>query len=105
MNKIFLLGLIFALGVTGCSLTPKLTSIPYLSAEEVEILAENYIQKEHPKIQIEKYILYSLTFDYKNSKWSLLYFCKKEYEDGAGCSYSVSMSDSKPTKFIFWGGV
>jgi hypothetical protein len=105
MNRIFLLGLIFALGVTGCSLTPKSTSAPYLSAEEVEILAEHYIQIEHPKIHSEMYILYSQTFDYKNRKWSLLYFCKKEFEDGPGCSYSVSMSDSKPTKFIFWGGV
>jgi hypothetical protein len=105
MNRVFLLGLIFTLGVAGCSLTSKSTSAPYLSAEEVEILAEHYIQNEHPKIQHEMYILYSLTFDYKNRKWSLLYFCKEEYENDSGCSYSVSMSDTKPAEFLFWGGM
>ncbi len=79
--------------------------MPLHSPTEVTELIKNYIKEERPNLELDKYEVGTLSYDFIIGKWSSIYACKAGQDFNNGCHFTVNMSDSKPVKFRFWGGM
>ena len=95
--------LIFGFGL-GCKSISNQYESPLLQPTDVISAVEDYIVREKPSIKLDNYYVESLSFNFTKRQWFANYMCT----DGPkppGCHFSVYMSDTKPSKFSFWGGV
>ena len=97
--------LICILLCSGISVANEKYRMPTLSPSEVTELIKDYIKEQHPDLELEKYEVGTLNYDFIIGKWSSIYTCKAGQDFSNGCHFTVDVSDSKPTKFRFWGGM
>ena len=76
---------------------------PQLTPAKAYQATLKYMKSERPDIEIDKYDIGSLSFDYKSRKWGAIFQCKGE-EIAPGCHFSVNFTDEKSPEFRFWGG-
>ena len=76
---------------------------PLLTPAKAYQATLQYMKNERPDIEIDKYDIGSLTFDYKSRKWGAIFQCKGD-ELPPGCHFSVNFTDEKSPSFRVWGG-